>query len=79
MDLLKSINEMAHERALSPDHQEVVQRLADFWRSQGVEDMTDNELSEAIAMDMDNVAGVEGDPELVDRLVPIVLQLVRGG
>ena len=79
MDLLKRINEMAHERAPSPDHQDVVQRLADFWRDRGVEEMTDNELSEAIAMDMDNVPGVEGDPDLINTLVPIVLQLVRGG
>lgn len=79
MDLLKRINEMAHERALSPDHQDVVQRLADFWRDRGVEEMTDNELSEAIAMDMDNVPGVEGDPDLINTLVPIVLQMVRGG
>ena len=78
MDLLKSINEMAHERALSDDHREVAQRIADYWRERA-DDMTDNELSEAIAMDMDNVAGVEGDPELIDMLVPIVLKMVRGG
>jgi len=78
MELLKRINEMAQERALSPDHQEVAQRLAAYWSEHGA-NMTDNELSEAIAMDMDNVSGIEGDPAVIDMLVPIVLKMARGG
>lgn len=78
MDLMKRINEMAHASALSPDLQAVAQRLADYWRDKGL-DMSDDELSEAIAMDMENVAGVEGDPQIVDQMMPVIMSMVRGG
>lgn len=77
MSLLRFINEMARGMNLSPDHEEVARRLADYWRERA-DDMTDDELSEAVAMDMENIAGVEGDPELIDKLVPIVVAMVRG-
>ena len=77
MSLLKSINEMARGVNLSPDHEEVATRLADYWRERA-SDMTDDELSEAIALDMENVPGIEGDPELIDQLVPVVVSMVRG-
>ena len=77
MSLLKTINEMARGMNLSPDHEKVTRRLADYWRERA-DAMTDDELSEAVAMDMENVAGIEGDPELVDKLVPIVVAMVRG-
>lgn len=79
MKLIKDINEMAVGQTLSADHREVVARLAEFWREQGVDDMSDDELGEAIAMDMENVPGVEGDPDLMDKLVPLVVSMVRGG
>jgi hypothetical protein len=78
MDLIKSINEMAMEMKLSPDLQDIARRLAEFWR-QRADSMTEDELSEAIGMDMENVPGVDGDPEVVDKLIPIVMSMVRGG
>ncbi len=78
MNLMRNINEMAMEMKLSPDLQEVAKRLAEFWRERA-EGMTDDELSEAIGMDMENVPGVEGDPEIANRLIPVVVSMVRGG
>lgn len=78
MDLMKRINEMAHASALSPDLQDVAQRLAKFWK-QKAGNMSDDELSEAIAMDMENVAGIDGDPQIVDQMLPSVMSMVRGG
>lgn len=78
MKLIRNINEMAMEKNLSPDLQDITRRLAEFWREKAT-DMSEDELSEAISMDMENVAGVEGDPQLIDKLVPIVMSMVRGG
>jgi len=78
MNLIKDINEMAQAEMLSDDHKEVARRLADFWKDRAA-DMSDDELREAIAMDLENVPGFEGDPEVIDSLVPVVLNMVRGG
>ena len=78
MKLMKNINEMATEMKLSPDLQDIARRMAEFWKVRA-NDMTEDELSEAIGMDMENVPGVEGDPQLADKLIPIVVSMVRGG
>ncbi len=78
MNLMRNINEMAMEMNLSPDLQEVAKRLADFWRERA-EGMEDDELREAIGMDMENVPGVEGDPEIANKLIPVIMSMVRGG
>lgn len=77
MSLIKDINEMAMGMNLSPDHKDVAVRLADFWRERAA-DMTDDELGEAIAMDLENIAGME-DPSVVEKLIPVVMSMVRGG
>jgi len=77
MSLMKTINEMARDMGLSPEHDEIASRLADYWRGRA-DDMTDDELSEAIGMDMENIPGVEGDPDLADKLIPVVVSKVRG-
>lgn len=78
MKLIKDINEMAVGQTLSADQRDVAMRLAEYWRERA-DDMTDNELSEAIAMDMENIPGIEGNPDLMAKLVPFVVSLVRGG
>ena len=78
MELIKNINEMAARMNLSADQRHIAERLAEYWRERA-DDMTDDQLSEAIGMDMENVPGVEGDPELANKLIPVVVSMVRGG
>lgn len=76
MSLIKDINEMAIEATLSTDQNNIVNRLVGFWSERSA-DMSDDELREAIAIDLENIAGIDGDPAVVEKLVPIIVSMIR--
>ena len=73
MELIKQLNEMG--MAMRPEAQEEMKRIAEYWMENG-RDMGEDELREAIAMDLEQL---EYPPDAVEQMVPQIMQMVRGG
>lgn len=71
MSLLKSINEMAVLTTESV-HSEM-RRIASYWKEHG-SDMSDNDLLDAIANDLEQL---EYTPEQIDMLAPRVVEMIH--
>lgn len=71
MSLLKQINEIAVLTTESV-HEEM-RRIASYWAEHG-SDMSDDELMDAIANDLEQL---EYTPEQIDMLAPRVVEMVR--
>lgn len=71
MKLIKQLNEMS--MGMEPGADEIA-RIVDHWKVDG-QGMGDDELIEAIASDLEML---EYSPDEIDRLVPQILQQVRG-
>ena len=73
MELIKQLNEMG--MAMRPEAQEEMKRIAEYWMENG-RDMGEDELREAIAMDLEQL---EYPADAVEQMVPQIMQMVRGG
>lgn len=73
MELIKEINDMA--APMMPETQDEMKRLAEYWMENGA-DMSEDELRDAIGNDLEQL---EYTPDQVDQMIPVILQMVRGG